>query len=143
MLARTIALAVLTVGASQAALADDTAINTPSTRSNPSAQPTATQDSLPQELHQQLEQAGYKNIEIVPGSYLVSAQDPQGNTVMVRIGPTSMTVLTEATASGSSTTGSNSNSDGSNNYQSQNHAPGNSPASGGSSAASGDPSGIK
>jgi hypothetical protein len=101
MLARNIAATVLVFALGQAAFADDATTNmssTPSTQTNT--------DSLPQELRQKLQQAGYKNIEIVPGSYLVNAQDNQGNHVMMRIGPSSMTVLTEASP-GSSTTGNN------------------------------------
>lgn len=115
MLTRTIAAATLVLGLGQAALADDASSNMSSYTS------TATNpDNLPQELRQKLQEAGYKNIEIIPGSYLVNAQDSQGNNVLMRIGPTSMTVLTEAATS---TTGS---SNGSNNNSSQSDLSGNS-----------------
>jgi hypothetical protein len=104
MIARTIAAALLTVGLSQAALAEGTTSNPSSTTSS-----QTNRDTLPQELRQKLQEAGYKNIEIVPGSYLVNAQDAQGNNIMMRIGPNSMTVLSEASANNSTTTGSNSN----------------------------------
>jgi hypothetical protein len=47
-----------------------------------------------------MQTAGYTNVEIVPGSYLVSAKSQDGKNVLMRIGPDSMTVLTEV-ASGS------------------------------------------
>ena len=56
--------------------------------------------SLPEQLKRKMQNAGYTNIEIVPGSYLVSAKSQDGKNVMMRIGPNSMTVLTEV-ASGS------------------------------------------
>jgi hypothetical protein len=107
MITRAFAVAVMLIGVNQVILAEGTAPDTSSTSTT-----SSSHDSLPQELRQKLQQAGYKNIEIVPGSYLVNAQDAQGNNVMMRIGPTSMTVLTEASANSSSspTTGSGDNS---------------------------------
>lgn len=55
---------------------------------------TSSQD-LPGELKQQMERAGYTEIKILPGSYLVSAKDKGGKDVMMQIGPNSMTVITE------------------------------------------------
>jgi hypothetical protein len=52
-------------------------------------------ENLPGELRQKMKDAGYKNVKIVPGSYLVSAKDKDGKDVIMSIGPTSMTVLTE------------------------------------------------
>jgi hypothetical protein len=124
MITRTMVAALLLIGLGQAALAEYT---TPTSTSMPSSQ--TNHENLPQELRQKLQQAGYKNVEIVPGSYLVNAQDAQGNNVMMRIGPTSMTVLTEASANSSATTGS-----GSNNTKTQSLSPGNANSSSNGSA---------
>jgi hypothetical protein len=56
--------------------------------------------SLPQELKQKMQTAGFSNIEIIPGSYLVSAKNKNGKDVLMRIGPHSMTVLTASSTTG-------------------------------------------
>jgi hypothetical protein len=47
----------------------------------------------PQKLREKLAQDGYTDVEIVPGSYVVSARDKDGHKVMMMIGPTSMTMM--------------------------------------------------
>ena len=46
------------------------------------------------QVKNELEQAGYKNVRIIPLSYLVQATDKGGNSMMV-ITPNSMTAVTD------------------------------------------------
>lgn len=62
--------------------------------------------SIPQELKKQLRDEGFSNVEIVPGSFLVSAKDKDGNPVQMVVGPHSITMLTMEKSGPSSTTGS-------------------------------------
>jgi hypothetical protein len=64
---------------------------------------SARAQNLPEELKLKMQSAGYTNVEIVPGSYLVSARDKDGQNVMMRIGPHSMTVLSEVNSEKNST----------------------------------------
>jgi hypothetical protein len=47
----------------------------------------------PQKLREKLAQDGFSDVKITPGSYIVSAKDKDGNTVMMMIGPHSMTMM--------------------------------------------------
>lgn len=47
----------------------------------------------PQKLRDKLAADGYTDVEIAPGSYVVSAKDKDGNKVVMMIGPTSMTMM--------------------------------------------------
>jgi hypothetical protein len=58
---------------------------------------------IQQQLRQDLSQAGYTDIHIMPGSFLVRAKDKQGNQTEMMISPTSMTEITAASPSGSAT----------------------------------------
>jgi hypothetical protein len=63
--------------------------------------------SIRQQVQSSLEQAGYTNIKIMPESFLVRANDKNGNPVMMVINPDSVTAITEIDhANGSATTGS-------------------------------------
>ena len=85
-------------------------------QSSPASTPgkaTASQSSaqnIPKEIKQKLTSDGFTNVQIVPGSFLVSAKDKNGDPVMMVIGPHSMTILTELPSGNSSTTGSNTSS---------------------------------
>jgi hypothetical protein len=76
--------------------------------SAPEATPSHEARSLPAELKQKMQTAGYTNVEIVPGSYLVSAKDKDGKNVMMKIGPNSMTMLTQVPSEGGTTSGQGS-----------------------------------
>jgi hypothetical protein len=67
---------------------------------------------LPQELSQKLQRQGFSDVRIVPGSFIVSAKDRNGDPVNMVIGPHSMTmfVVSNAGTSSGSTTGSGTNS---------------------------------
>ena len=56
---------------------------------------------VPREIRQQLEDDGYSNIRIAPGSVLVTAQDQKGRDVTMLIGPRSVTTLTSLDAASS------------------------------------------
>jgi hypothetical protein len=47
----------------------------------------------PQKLREKLAADGYTDVQIAPGSYVVSAKDKDGHKVMMMIGPTSMTMM--------------------------------------------------
>jgi hypothetical protein len=47
------------------------------------------------QVKNELEQAGYKNVRIIPLSYLVEATDKGGNPAMMVITPNSMTAITD------------------------------------------------
>ena len=85
MFTRILVCTLLTAGLSQAAYAQGTAT------------PPATQNtqSIPQELRQKLTAAGFTEVNVMPSSFLVSAKNKSGEPVLMRIGPDSMTVLTE------------------------------------------------
>jgi Peptidase propeptide and YPEB domain len=50
------------------------------------------------QVKNKLEQAGYKDVRIIPLSYLVQATDKDGNPVMMVLNPDSMTALTDLVA---------------------------------------------
>ena len=47
------------------------------------------------QVKNELEQAGYKDVRIIPLSYLVQATDKAGNPMMMVITPNSMTAVTD------------------------------------------------
>ena len=55
-----------------------------------------------QKIHDDLTAKGFKDVRVVPGSFIVSGTDQQGNPVMMLIGPDSMTVLAPADSGDSS-----------------------------------------
>jgi hypothetical protein len=121
MMIRMFASALLVAGLTQAALAQSGNQQNQSTnpaqssqdQSTNSAQNTQAAQALPQELSQRLTSAGFSDVKVVPSSFVVSAKDKDGRPVLMRITPTSMTVLTEVPVS-SSTTGSGNNNNSSN-----------------------------
>lgn len=48
-----------------------------------------------QKLKQDLEQAGFKNVQVMPESFLAGAHDKQGRPVLMVINPDSVTAITE------------------------------------------------
>ena len=88
------------------------AADSTTTAANPGSQSSAAQttQNLPKEIRSKLEQDGFTNVNIVPGSFLVSAKDKNGDPVTMVIGPNSMMMLTQVPTSKNSTTGSGSSS---------------------------------
>jgi hypothetical protein len=76
---------------------------------NPSANQSAqakSQQPIRQQIQNDLSQAGYTDIKIMPESFLVRAKDRRGNPVMMVINPDSITAATEENSHKSTTTGS-------------------------------------
>src|SRR5690348_9434245 len=91
------------------ALDQSTSANSQNSQTPSSTSNQATQN-LPQELKQKLQQQGFSDVKIVPGSFIVSAKDKSGDPVSMVIGPHSMTMFTFANDGTGSTTGSGSTS---------------------------------
>ena len=49
--------------------------------------------NLPQEIRDRLQAEGFKDVEVIPNSFIVSAKDKDGNPVMMLIGPDGTTVV--------------------------------------------------
>jgi hypothetical protein len=63
------------------------------------AQSPATDDGgqqVMQKIHDDLRAKGFTDVRVVPGSFIVSGTDKNGQPVVMLIGPNSMTVLTPA-----------------------------------------------
>jgi hypothetical protein len=112
MLKIIIAAALACAVASPALAANST--NSGNSSSNSAS--TQSPQNLPSEIRSKLQQDGFTNVQIVPGSFLVSAKDKNGDPVTMVIGPNSMMMLTQvpnSNASNSSTTGSSNSQGGS------------------------------
>lgn len=66
--------------------------------------------AVQQHMKQDLEQAGFTNVQVMPESFLVRAHDKQGRPVMMVINPDSITAVTQVGASGQSGSGSSGDS---------------------------------
>lgn len=68
---------------------------------------TGGQDTMAAQQHvkQDLEQAGFTNVQVMPESFLVRAHDKQGRPVMMVINPDSITAVTQVSGSGQSSVG--------------------------------------
>lgn len=118
MLTRVFACAILAASVVPAtALAEHNGSNpgksTTMNSSQNSGNPTAmnentnqTAQQLPQEIKNQLQQDGFSEVKVIPGSFIVSAKDKNGHDVNMVIGPHSMMMLTEIPGGSSATTGS-------------------------------------
>ena len=62
--------------------------------------------AVQQHMKQDLEQAGFTNVQVMPESFLVRAHDKQGRPVMMVINPDSITAVTQVSGSGQSGSGS-------------------------------------
>jgi len=102
----------LLVSMSMAAALAVPAFAADATTADPASQSTAAQptQNLPEQIRSKLQQDGFTNVSIVPGSFLVSAKDKNGDPVTMVIGPNSMMMLTQIPNSSSSTTGRGSGS---------------------------------
>ena len=71
----------------------------PQIASAQNAPPPQKQQSVGSHLKNNLEQAGFTNVQVMPSSFLVKAKDKDGNPVMMIINPDSVTELTELSGS--------------------------------------------
>jgi hypothetical protein len=71
------------------------------------AQSQTKQQPIQQQVQNNLKQAGYTDIKVMPESFLVRAKDKSGNPVMMVINPDSITAVTELSprSSNNTTTG--------------------------------------
>jgi hypothetical protein len=91
---RLIGSSLLVLAALQApALAQGTSAN--SQPSSQGAQASNQSQPLPQQIKQKLQKQGFTDINVVPGSFLVSAKDSNNDPVTMVIGPHSLTMFTE------------------------------------------------
>lgn len=67
-----------------------------------------------QQVKQDLQQAGFTNVQVMPESFLVRAKDKEGRPVMMVINPDSITAVTTTGNSGQSNSGQNSGQSNSN-----------------------------
>ena len=111
MLPRLLGTTILAVGlAHGAAFAGDKDKSTMDQSSTTSMDQSA--QNLPQEFKDKLKAEGFTDVEVVPGSYFISAKDKNGDRVHALISPNSLTVVTMDTSDSSSeTTGSASSDD--------------------------------
>lgn len=61
---------------------------------------------LPEQIENKMRQDGFTNVKVIPGSFLVSAKDKNGDNVDMVIGPNSIMIFTQSSGSTSATTGS-------------------------------------
>lgn len=107
LLAATMTTIALMLGAANAqdkAPASSTANNQGSVQQTHNNNQTA--QNLPQEIKDKLKSQGFTNVQVVPGSFLVSAKDKDGDPVNMVLGPHSMTMFTMISPDERSTTGS-------------------------------------
>jgi hypothetical protein len=71
-----------------------------SAQSNPPIPNEEELQRLPQKIHDELTAKGFKDVKVVPGSFIVSGKDKDGNPVMLVIGPNSMSMMTGTPESG-------------------------------------------
>ncbi|HZT24221.1 MAG TPA: hypothetical protein VFA57_00840 [Pseudolabrys sp.] len=89
-----------------AALAQGAAFAQNNNMSGNTAASNVSAQQLPEEIKNKLQQDGFTDVKVIPGSFLVSAKDKNGDTVNMVIGPNSMMMLTEVPAN--TTTGAGS-----------------------------------
>jgi hypothetical protein len=93
---------LITAAALSIALAPGAVLAQDQTGSTTTQDKMNTQGTQPisQELKQKLEDQGFGDVKVVPGSLIVSAKDKSGDPVTMVIGPHSMTVFTMASNNG-------------------------------------------
>jgi len=79
---------------------------------------------ISQKLRDDLGKAGFKDITIMPSSFLVRAKDSQGNPVMMVINPDSVTAITEETQGANSASNAHHNTGAMSNSNSAGATPG-------------------
>ena len=72
-------------------------------RQNAAEMQNGTNGSIAQQIRTNLEKAGFKNIKLMPSSFLVRATDQDNNPVMMVINPDSITEVTATQTNGTNT----------------------------------------
>jgi hypothetical protein len=75
------------------------------TNQDQSATQQKTGAQIANEIRSNLESAGFKNIKLMPSSFIVRAEDKNGNPVMMVLNPDSITSVTEINSSSGTTVG--------------------------------------
>ncbi len=105
LLTAVLPLALMTAAQAQSPQSSQPQAQSPS--QGPSGQ---TSQAVQQHVRQNLQQAGFTDIQLMPSSFLVRAKDKDGNPVMMVINPDSITAVTRLPGSGNQTTGQGSSS---------------------------------
>lgn len=74
----------------------------PAAQAQGQQQPTA---QIANQIRKNLQQAGFKNIRLMPSSFIVRAEDQNNNPVMMVINPDSVTAVSAVNQNGQNTTG--------------------------------------
>src|ERR1700761_9361893 len=104
LLASTAAMALVF---SQAGVMAQTAHDQAPSANAPVNQSTHTKEGMGVQIRDMLQTAGFRDIKIAPGSFLVHAKDKSGNPVVMNVGPDSLTEVTEVGDKSGEQTGSN------------------------------------
>jgi hypothetical protein len=89
----------------------------------PSQTNAASRGPVAQKLQQDLEQSGFKNVRVMPESFLVRANDKDGHPVMMIVNPDSLTAVTAISSSNPSGSSGSSNALGSSGSNSSGNNP--------------------
>ena len=73
-------------------------LTTPALAQDQSSSGSGNAQAIQQQVQNNLKQAGFTDIQIMPSSFLVRAKDSAGNPVIMVINPDSVTAVTEITA---------------------------------------------
>ena len=82
--------------------------STQSQSNNSSSSGQQSSTNVRQHVAQDLEKAGFTNVQVMPEPFLVRAKDKQGRPVMMVINPDSITAVTEVGSNGQSGSGNSS-----------------------------------
>lgn len=116
---RSLAFAMIVPLMATAALAQTPASKAPSGQA---ATAPVHQQTLQQQVRENLQQDGFTDIKMMPSSFLVRAKDKQGNAVMMVINPDAVTAMTQV-PSNNTTTGQGSSVNQSDKSSSPSEAP--------------------
>ncbi|HEY5204400.1 MAG TPA: hypothetical protein VIJ63_07360 [Roseiarcus sp.] len=97
-LSKTLCAVILCCGFAGSAVAATATTPTGSTNSQATTPNTQPPAHVSQRLRDDLTKAGFKDITIMPSSFLVRAKDSQGNPMMMVINPDSLTEVSEQSA---------------------------------------------
>jgi hypothetical protein len=97
-ISKTLCAVILCCGFAGSAVAATATTPTGSTNSQTTAPNTLPPAHVSQRLRDDLTKAGFKDITIMPSSFLVRAKDSQGNPMMMVINPDSVTEVSEQSA---------------------------------------------
>lgn len=102
-----LALALALPAAAQSTQPNGSSSNASSSSGQQSGMSNQANMNIRQHVAQDLQQAGFTDVQVMPESFLVRAKDKQGRPVMMVINPDSITAITEVGGNGQSGSGSN------------------------------------